>query len=80
VAHLCGITVWAYRLRDRTELPKGIEYGWDNDALGNSIFHCEGLLELGYTREPMDDFDLRDFITWAKEEIRCDATIETMNA
>lgn len=69
MAHLCGIVVWAYRIRDRVELPKGNEHGWDDVALENAIEYCQALIEEGCVREPMDDFDLRDFIDWAKSEL-----------
>lgn len=69
MAHLCGTTVCAYYIRDRRELPKGAEFGWDDDTLRNSIDYCEGLIEGGLARDPIDDFDLRDFIHWAETEI-----------
>jgi hypothetical protein len=69
VSHLCKITVWAYWIRDRSELPKGKEHGWDDVDLENAIDYCTGLLEEGFTEEPMDHFDLADFIAWAKSEM-----------
>jgi hypothetical protein len=69
MARLCSIAVWAYRIRDRSELPKGAEHGWDDKDLENAIDYCQQLIEDGYTREPLDDFDLRDFIDWAKTEL-----------
>lgn len=62
MAHLCGITVQAFIYRD---IPKG--EGYEDDDLLNAIMLCEDLLEAGHTLEPIDGFDLREFIAWATE-------------
>jgi len=42
---------------------------YDAGDLMNGIYYAEWLLELGFTSEPHDDFDLKGFIEWAKGEI-----------
>lgn len=49
------------------DIPKGD--GYDDWDLENAIEYCRGYLEEGYTREPMDDFDLIDFIDWANKKL-----------
>jgi hypothetical protein len=64
MSKLCRITVLAYLFGD---IPKGLENGYEDDDLTNAIDYCEALLEEGLVREPMDNFDLQDFIRWAKK-------------
>jgi hypothetical protein len=61
---ICRITIFAYLFGD---IPKGKENGYDNWDLENAIQYCEELIEEGFTNEPMDNFDLLDFIRWARE-------------
>ena len=60
---ICRITILAFIYGD---IEKGIENGYDDADLGNAINYCEELIEDGFAIEPMDNFNLRDFINWAK--------------
>jgi len=67
MGNICRITIVAFIYGD---IPKGIEHGYDNWDLENAINYCNGLIEEGFTHEPMDDFNLKDFIVWAKNKIK----------
>jgi len=59
---LCRMTVLAFKGHDN--------YGYDSDDLVNGIAYADDLLEIGFTREPHDDFDLRDYISWARARLK----------
>lgn len=64
MANLCRCTVTAFIFGD---MPKGLANGYDDYDLLNGIAYAEGLIEdYGFTHEPMDGFNLRDYIAWAK--------------
>lgn len=67
---LCHITVLAYQYGD---IPKGIQNGYDNDDLANAIEYCKELQSEGFREEPIDEFDLADFIRWAVAAMRNDS-------
>lgn len=64
---ICRITILAFIFGD---IPKGKEYGYENDDLKNAIRYCIHLIEDGFIFEPMDNFNLKDFIKWAKKKIK----------
>lgn len=48
----------------------GTEYdGYRKHDLENGIAYCEGLLKEGFKKEPLDNFDLKKFIAWAKKRL-----------
>lgn len=59
----CRLTFFAYK--SKVCLP-GI---YDKDDLINGIDYAEGLIEMGFTFEPHDEFDLKGYIEWAKHEV-----------
>lgn len=61
---ICRITIFAFMLGD---IPKGKENGYDDDDLKNGIEWCQELIDNGYEIEPMDSFNLKDYIKWAKD-------------
>ena len=63
---LCRITVLAFKYGD---IPKGRRNGYTNVDLENAIEYCQDLIEEGFTDEPMDNFNLKDFISWAKASL-----------
>jgi len=64
---ICRITILAFIFCD---IPKGKEYGYDNWDLENAIQYCKELIEYEkLTYEPMDNFNLKDFIKWAKQKM-----------
>ena len=64
VNKICRITILAFMFGD---IPKGIEHGYDDWDLENGIQYCEELIKYeGLTHEPMDNFDLKKYIEWAK--------------
>lgn len=42
---------------------------YDDSDIHDSIAYAEWLIEMGYTTELLDDFNLRDFIEWAKQKL-----------
>jgi len=58
---LCRLTVEAFRGCD--------EGGYDQYDLLNGITYAESLLELGFTHEPLDDFDLLEYVKWARKKL-----------
>ena len=63
----CRLSFFAYRDKDPslTYGEVGVGHFTKHDPL-NGISYCEWLLELGHTREWLDDFDLWGYIDWAK--------------
>lgn len=57
---LCRLTVQAYKLGIKID-------GYDDEDLLNGIAYAEDLLELGFSKEPHDDYDLQRYIDWAME-------------
>jgi len=63
MAKLCRITLLAFVFGD---IPKGEVNGYTDWDLENTIDYCDGLLEEGFTHDPVDrDVNLRAFKTWA---------------
>ncbi len=46
----------------------GIEYYDDND-IHDGINYAKYLIEMGFVAEPLDDFNLQNFIEWAKQKL-----------
>ena len=42
---------------------------YDQDDLSNGIGYAEGLLEMGFSEEPHDEYNLRGYIKWAKAKL-----------
>lgn len=64
--HTCQIMVQAFLHPDWNVL-KGD--GYEDYDLECGIINAEDLLAAGYTLEPMDGFNLREFIAWAKASL-----------
>lgn len=45
---------------------------YDDYDIVDGINYAEWLIEKGCKHEPLDDFDLNDFILWAKQKIKKD--------
>jgi hypothetical protein len=69
---LCHICVDGFLFRDDPnimdfpELATGEGYG--ECGLENAIDFCQAYLDEGLTHEPIQEFDLREFIEWARKE------------
>lgn len=72
MGRFCQIMLEAFTYRD---IPKG--EGYDDYWLQRGIEYCTDYLADGYTREPISDFDLQEFIDWARLKIMEDKTIST---
>lgn len=62
MASLCRLTVGAFA------------WGWPKEGyeaydLHSGICYAEGLIEMGYRREPFYDFELKAFADWCKKEL-----------
>lgn len=64
---ICRITILAFLFGN---IPKGDENGYNDYDLQNAIQYCEELIADGFKREPMDNFDLKEFIAWANKQIK----------
>jgi hypothetical protein len=63
MAAICRITICAFIFGD---IPKGLEHGYTDFDLINGIDYCEGLMEDGFTHDPIDQFSLTDYMAWAR--------------
>lgn len=68
---ICRCTIFAFI--DKTSYKK--ERYYDNSDLENAIQYCQEYIEEGYVYESMDNFNLKDFIKWAKKELLVDINI-----
>lgn len=68
---VCRVSMLCYIFGDvpRGEYPHRL-YS-DND-LHDTIDYCKDLIAQGYRKEPHDQFSLRGFIRWARQELKPD--------
>jgi len=57
---VCRLMILAFQGHDN--------FGFDRDDLTDGIAWADGLLEIGITKGPHDQIDLKDFIVWAQNQ------------
>ncbi len=62
---ICRCTILAF-IDNKSYKKEGYYNNWD---LENAIQYCQEYIDEGYTYESMDNFNLKDFIEWAKKEL-----------
>lgn len=67
MSKICRITIFAFIFGD---IPMGYENGYETIDLLNTIDYCRFLISEGYEFEPIDNFNLKDFIDWAEDKIK----------
>lgn len=65
MGRICSVMIQAFQYGD---IPKG--QGYSDYDLENGIQYAEDYLDAGYKHEPMDGFNLREFIAWAKRQLK----------